>query len=80
MAIQMRDAIIASPNQKYVTPPTKIESKTPFKIDTAISRLYSHLKFDLLICCRVNPLIIIVKVCVPATPPMLATIGIRIAK
>ena len=39
MATQMREAITASPNQKYVTAPTIIERKTPFKIDTATSLL-----------------------------------------
>ena len=67
-------------NQKYVTKPTKIERTNPFKIDTANSLLNNHCKLDELICSKVNPLKTIVKVCVAATPPMLATIGIRIAR
>ena len=39
IATQIRVAMIASPNQIYVIPPTIIDSKIPFTTDTATSLL-----------------------------------------
>ena len=39
MATQISVAMIKSPNQKYVIPPTKMDNKIPFTIDTANSLL-----------------------------------------
>ena len=70
-------ARVNSLNQKNVTSPTSIDKTKPLRIDTANSLLKSHLRLDELICSKVRPLKTMVKVCVAATPPMLATIGIK---
>ena len=71
---------VISLNHMYVVIPTNIDKIKPLRMDTANSLLNYHFKFDELICSSVRPLKTIVKVCVAATPPMLATIGIKIAK
>ena len=67
-------------NQIYVMTPTKIDKTMPFNIETANSLLNNHFIFEEFICSKVNPRKTIVSVCVAATPPILATIGISIAK
>ena len=79
-ANEIKRANVISLNQKYVTSPTNIDKTKPLRIDTASSLLNSYFKFEELICSNVSPLRTIVKVCVAATPPILATIGIKIAK
>ena len=59
--------------------PINIANTRPFKIATANSLLNNQERFDEFICSKVKPLKTIVKVCVAATPPMLATIGIKTA-
>ena len=79
-AVDIKKERIISSNQIKVANPTRIHNTNPFKIETASSLLNSQFKFDALICSSVKPLKTIVRVCVAATPPMLATIGIRIAR
>ena len=79
-AQDIKTAIVISLNQPNVTNPTKIDKTIPFNIDTANSLLKSQRIFDVFICSNVHPLNTIVSVWVAATPPILATMGIRTAR